>query len=88
MRVKSSQLIKSCGTLTNPAAETKSVGLPADALVPCFLLAIWTVLSWHETARQLIGTWYHLDNLSRQDNYRPSTGTGKKRGTATQTPTH
>jgi len=25
--------------LTNPAAETKSIGLPADALVPCFLLA-------------------------------------------------
>jgi len=28
------------GILTNPAAETKSMGLPADALVPCFLLAI------------------------------------------------
>jgi hypothetical protein len=38
-------LIKSCGTLTDPAAETKSIGLPADALVPYFLLAIWTVSS-------------------------------------------
>jgi len=25
--------------VTNPAAETKSMGLRADALVPCFLLA-------------------------------------------------
>jgi hypothetical protein len=31
MRAKSSQLIKFCGTLTVPAAETKSIGLPADA---------------------------------------------------------
>jgi hypothetical protein len=31
------QLIKSCGTETYPAAETKSVGLPADALLPWFL---------------------------------------------------
>jgi hypothetical protein len=45
MRVKSSQLIKSCGTLTVPASETKSIGLPADTLVPCFLLAIWTISS-------------------------------------------
>ena len=39
IRLNSFQLIKSCGTLTDPAAETKSIGLPADALVPCFLLA-------------------------------------------------
>ena len=30
MREKSSQLIKSCGTWTDPAAETKSIGLQAD----------------------------------------------------------
>jgi len=29
MRVKFNQLIKSCGTRTDPAAETKSIGLPA-----------------------------------------------------------
>jgi hypothetical protein len=40
MREKFNQLIKSCGTLTDPSAEIKSIGLPADALVPCFLLAI------------------------------------------------
>jgi hypothetical protein len=33
MRVKLLQLIKFCGTLTVPAAETKSVGLRADARV-------------------------------------------------------
>jgi hypothetical protein len=38
MSVNFQQLIKSCGTLTNPAAETKSIGLPADAQVLCFLL--------------------------------------------------
>jgi hypothetical protein len=36
----SSQLIKFCSTRTDPAAETKSIGLRADALVPCFLLAV------------------------------------------------
>jgi hypothetical protein len=39
MRVNFQQLIKSSGTWTDPAAETKSIGLPAYALVPCFLLA-------------------------------------------------
>ena len=39
MRVRSSQRIKFCGTRTVPAAETKSMGLQANALVPCFLLA-------------------------------------------------
>ena len=31
-------LIKSCCTRTDPASKTKSIGLRADALVPCFLL--------------------------------------------------
>jgi hypothetical protein len=30
-------LIKLCGTLTDPVTETKSIGLPADALVSWFL---------------------------------------------------
>jgi len=42
-------LIKTCDTRTVPAAETKSIGLPADALVPRFLLAIWTISSWPKT---------------------------------------
>jgi hypothetical protein len=45
MREKSTQLIKSSGTLTVPAAETKSIGLPADALVTCFLLGTETISS-------------------------------------------
>jgi hypothetical protein len=44
MRVNFSPLIKSCINWTDPAAETKSIGLPADALMPCFLLAVWTIL--------------------------------------------
>jgi hypothetical protein len=43
MREYLSQLIIFCGTGTNPASETKSIGLQADALVPCFLLATETV---------------------------------------------
>jgi hypothetical protein len=39
MREKSSQLIKHCCTRTDPAAETKSIGLPANALVSWFLLS-------------------------------------------------
>ena len=42
MRANSFQLIKFCCPWTDPAAETKSIGLQADALVPCLLLAIWT----------------------------------------------
>jgi hypothetical protein len=37
MREKSIQLIKSCCTLTIPAAKTKVIGLPADALLSWFL---------------------------------------------------
>jgi hypothetical protein len=37
MRVNINSLIKSCGTLTDPAAKTKSIGLPANALVSLFL---------------------------------------------------
>jgi len=36
MREKSNPLIKSCGTWTDPAAETKSMGLPADAQLAAF----------------------------------------------------
>jgi hypothetical protein len=36
MRVNINPLIKSCATRTVPATETRSIGLQADALVPCF----------------------------------------------------
>jgi hypothetical protein len=37
--------IKSCGTRTDPAAETKSIGLQADAQLSWFLHATLTTLS-------------------------------------------
>ena len=40
MRLNFNPLIKFCGTLTVSSPGTKSIGLPADALAPCFLLAI------------------------------------------------
>jgi len=40
MRVNSFQLIKFCGTWTDPATETKSIGLPAIAQLSWFLLPI------------------------------------------------
>ena len=42
--------------MTTPAAETKSIGLPADALVPCFLHTTLTTLSWHDNSVTFIGT--------------------------------
>jgi len=45
MREKVNPFVKFCGTLTVSSPGTKSIGLVADALVPCFLLAIWTFSS-------------------------------------------
>jgi len=36
MLLNFSQLIKSCGTWTDPAAETESIGQPADAQLAAF----------------------------------------------------
>ena len=67
MREEFYLLIKSFGTWTVSAAETKSIGLQADSaswrMAPCFLLTTLTFSSWPKT-------------------YRPPTGTGKKRGTS------
>jgi hypothetical protein len=56
MRANSFQLIKFCGTRTDPAAETKSIGLQADAQLSWFLHASLTTLSWHDKSCPLIGT--------------------------------
>jgi hypothetical protein len=45
MREKFNPFIKYCATRTVPVAETKSMGLAADALVPCFLLVTETISS-------------------------------------------
>jgi len=56
MRVKLYQLDKFCGTQTDPATETMSIGLSADAQLSWFLHATLTILSWHDKSCPLIGT--------------------------------
>ena len=56
MRVRSFQLIKSCGTRTDPAVETKSIGYRPTLGCLCFCRAILTISSWNDTFCQLIGT--------------------------------
>jgi len=56
MRLNLFQLIKLCCTRTVPAAETKSIGLQADAQLSWFLHATLTTLSWHDKSCPLIGT--------------------------------
>ena len=63
MRVNLIPLIKFCCTVTNPATETKSIGLPADALLSWFL---------HRHLRQFyrdVTNSYHLSGLSHLDNF-------------------
>ena len=45
MREEFNSLIKFCSTWTDPAAETRPIGLQADALVPRFLHAVLTISS-------------------------------------------
>jgi hypothetical protein len=45
MRVNINPLIKFCGIRTDPAAETESIGLQADAQLSWFLHATLTTLS-------------------------------------------
>jgi len=85
MRVNSLQLIKLCCTRTDPATKTESIGLQADALVPRFLLFIETISSWHVTSLPSIWTGYRFAASPWPLASLPFTGTGKKRGTATQT---
>jgi hypothetical protein len=80
---------KSCGTRTDPAAETKSIGLPADAFGWCLVFCSPPRLFYRDpklTARHpdlVPSRQFHRD----QQTARPPTGTGKKRGTPTRTPT-
>ena len=64
MREKFDQLIKSCDTLTDPAAKTKSIGLPAD---PAF-----------GEGRRSGALFFarHLDNFIVTQNSQPSPGLG------------
>ena len=88
MREEFNLLIKSCGTRTDPATETKSIGLQADARV-VMVFAVPPRQIYHDLTNpaHLSGP-RHLDNFILTRNFHPSTGTGKKRGTATLTATH
>ena len=82
MRANSFRLIKFCGTQTDPAAETKSLGLQADAS------AGWRIMVFAELPRQLyrdmtnlvhLSGLCHLDNFIVTPNARPSIRTLQKR---------
>jgi len=63
MRIIINPLINFCCIWTNPAAETKSIGLRAYAQLSWFLHATLTTLSWHDKSCLFIGTWYRQDKL-------------------------
>src|SRR5450759_5691995 len=68
MRINLVQLIKACATRTVPAAETKSIGLPADA----HAVMVFAPDSYREPSGQFyhdVTTSYHLPGLSHLDNF-------------------
>jgi len=68
---------KFCGTRTDPATETKSIGLPADAQLAVFFARRLESLSWQVILCHLPGlTLKRL--LPWQVAFHPSAGTGKK----------
>jgi hypothetical protein len=91
MREYSSQLINFCGTGTDPAAETKSIGLQADAS------ASWRTMFFARNRDYFIvkpncSSIYRdivpFNSFTVTPNTRPSTRTSKKLGTATQKAPH
>jgi hypothetical protein len=79
MRANLFQLIKFCGNMTVPAAETKSIGLQADARV-VMVFASPSGQFYHDVTNpaHLSGP-RHLDSLIVIPNPRPSIGTLQKR---------
>jgi len=83
MREEFNQLIKSCATWTDPAAETKSIGLQADARV----VMVFAPDSYREPSGQFycdmknpayLSGPLHLDSFIVTPNARPLTGTLQK----------
>ena len=89
MRELFNQLIKSCGTLTDPAAETKSIGLQADARV-VMVFASPSGQFYHDMTNPAhLSGLSHLDCFILTPNFHPSIGTLQKRmPTLTRTATH
>ena len=89
MRVNSFQLIKFCGTRTDPAAETKSIGLQADARVVMVFASPSRQFYRDRTNPAHLSGPRHLDNFIMTPNARPLIGTLQKRmPTLTRTATH
>ena len=89
MRGNSFQLIKFSRTRTDPAAETKSIGLQADARV-VMVFASPSGQFYHDMRNpaHLSGP-RHLDSFIVTKNFRPSIRTLQKRmPTLTRTATH
>jgi len=89
MRADSFQLIKFCGTRTDPAAETKSMGLQANARVVMVFASPSGQFYCNMTNPAHLPGPRHLDNFILTRNLHPFTGTMQKRmPTLTQTTTN
>jgi hypothetical protein len=89
MREKSSQLIKSCGTRTDPAAKTKSIGLQADARVVMVFASPSGQFYYNMTIPVHLSGPRHLDSFIVTMKSSPSTRTLQKlMPTLTQTATN
>jgi hypothetical protein len=83
------QLIKICATRTDPAAETKSMGLQADARVVMVFASPSGQFYRDMTNPARLSGPRHLDNFILTRNLHPSTGTLQKHmPTLTRTATH
>jgi hypothetical protein len=69
MREKLNLLIKSCATWTVPATEIRSIGLPADALVPCFFALHLDYFIMTQNHTSIYRDWYRSDNFIMTRNY-------------------
>jgi hypothetical protein len=89
MRLNSFQLIKFCCARTVPAAETKSIGLQADARVVMVFASPSGQFYYDMTNPAHLSGPRHLDRFIVTRNFRLSTGTLQKRmPTLTRTQTH
>jgi hypothetical protein len=75
MRANSFQLIKFCCTRTDPAAETESIGLQADAQVVMVFASPSGQFYYNMTKPAHLSGQRHLDSFIVTPNVRPLTGT-------------